>query len=922
MKEGGTVLRFLLVMLIMFAFVSCSEEKPEFEQGLTPVHTDLNYLKDSYGRYLHLRGTNVGGSTKVPLYEPMLDVPLGKARGFSYVGRPFAPGEEDKWFSQLRDLGFNSIRLLFIWEAVFPDKKGEPDQEFLDYFRLIVEKANEYGIYVLFNMHENLFSRHLYSKYNENITPTCTGDEPICLDNVLLPLVGPYTDRVAGDGAPLWAAKVALPEKTNWDGAQWGIYHVLGRLNDTLVDTLALGELVETLKNEYGMDTEEIIDYMQTSITEELKDEEDNVFGIRETCDMLPMTFWGVDNALSIDVEKAYATFFAGNNVFPDRLVDFDEDGNEFVPMHITAAKLLAERDKINNDDEIAEADKESTFATWISDNHPLEQIYYLTGSEKELSKLDRVVTLPENFQVKDMDYVEGLYTPEDYLQEGFTEAWVEIAKIGRDYPNVIGYDIQNEPVSIFIILTVLNVYFDLGLDETIAGLLHDMMVGDNDPDDPNDGDNIWMFINLIEFLPPLNETVQGATGRNDVETKYDWGLLGADLMAMAGLNSGFGKNQLRPFYEKVGTAILDTYMEKYGDDYQKNAPILFLEPTISPESVLGGETGGLGGQWQNYMTQPRFAEKYQPVQMVYAPHWYPDIYASIGFNLDSRMFTDYEYNHRDWEEVLAQKADFASFALDNIPFVLGEFGTYWNYRYEECDPPTAANDYNPYYNEDNCSYYADGERPENEVIDYSDPTVARPGYEQSRYYDYKISTEIMDNYYEALEKLFMNNMNWCYTTDNDPVYGDRWNHEDFSIIDEKGEPRGETAWVRPYPRALSGKPVSMHFYSDHHYFDPEKGVPNAEHEFELVFESKETDAPTLIYVPKIQYPDGFYVWLSDGFATFDTNTQILYYHPTKDDPEWQHKVTIRPPIEGMDVSGWKYFFKNGQVVTASGDAL
>ena len=306
---------------------------------------------------------------------------------------------------------------------------------------------------------------------------------------------------------------------------------------------------------------------------------------------------------------------------------------------------------------------------------------------------------------------------------------------------------------------------------------------------------------------------------------------------------------------------------------------------------------------------------------MIWSPHWYPDIYPNLGFNVKPRQFTDYEYNHRDYSEVFIEKTGYSTFALDEIPTIVGEFGTYWNFQYESCEPPSEANHYNPSY-EGNCSYY-DGDiaRPANDPNTYNEDD-RRPGYEQSRYKNYEISTQIMDNYYEAFEKLFLSNINWCYTADNDPVYGDWWNHEDFSIIDENGLPRGEKAWVRPYPRALSGKPISMHFYSDYHYYDTDKGEVDPYHEFELIFASKETVAPTQIFVPDIQYPDGFYVWLSDGWAAWDDQTQILYYHPTRDEPGWEHKVTIRPPIAGQDASGSKYFVKGDQVITGSGSSL
>jgi hypothetical protein len=128
--------------------------------------------------------------------------------------------------------------------------------------------------------------------------------------------------------------------------------------------------------------------------------------------------------------------------------------------------------------------------------------------------------------------------------------------------------------------------------------------------------------------------------------------------------------------------------------------------------------------------------------------------------------------------------------------------------------------------------------------------------------------------------------------------------------------PRGATAFVRPYPRALPGKPISMHFYSDHHYFDPDKGVPDAVHEFEVVFASRQTDAPALIFVPELPYLDGFYVWLSDGWAVWEEATRLLHVFPQRDEPGWEHRIRIRPPIEGQADGDWDYFVRDGRVVT------
>ncbi len=791
-----------LVLLAMVALVcGCNSSDPVFEDTVSPVSVDLTYLKDAEGRYIHLRGTNVGGSTKAPLAETEANVKElteDDGRSFSYggvndvwvqpdgtvlngAGRPFALDEADKWFSQLRELGFNSIRLLWIWESVYPVAKGEPDLDFLNYFEEIIAKAEQHGIYVLINAHENIWSRHLWSDYNEN-APGVKGE----LDNMLWSLFpndeGKYTDKVVGDGAPMWATRVCLPHK-NWPKddpmgypPNWGTHRLLGRFNDA-IGGYALTELGKALID-MGIDATEMIAEMKQQAPK-------TPFEITDTCDMLPWTFWGANVAVSLDAEQCYASFFAGDKVYPD--VRVTEDG------------------EVMHKDEVPDGVKAQTLS--------------------------------------------------EYLQESYRDAWVEIAKRASKYPNVIGYDIMNEPTSVFILLTAAAAYFEAGLDSAVESILNQLLPAE-EGEDPADGlgAQIWLLIKALEVLPPATT--------DDIKQK--WGFAHANLMEIFNLNTAFDKNELQPLFEYVGAGILEVDPDA----------IIWLEPAFSASNLLGGEGGGVGGQWQSYMTSPNGLG-----QTIYSPHWYPDIYPTLGFNMPSREFRIDEYNHRDYSEMLMQKAGFSSFALNNAPVVFGEFGTYWNYRYLGEDPET-------------------------------------PGYEQSRKYNYEISAQIMDNYYEAFEKHFMSNMNWCYTTDNDPVYGDRWNHEDFSIIDENGEPRGHMAYSRPYAKALSGKPISTHFYSDYHYYDPDKGTPDPFHEFEVVFMSKETDAPTIIYVPEHQYPDGFYVWLSDGWAAWDAEHRDLYVHLTADDPDWEHKVVIRPPIEGQEVEGFDYYIEGEYVIT------
>ena len=83
--------------------------------------------------------------------------------------------------------------------------------------------------------------------------------------------------------------------------------------------------------------------------------------------------------------------------------------------------------------------------------------------------------------------------------------------------------------------------------------------------------------------------------------------------------------------------------------------------------------------------------------------------------------------------------------------------------------------------------------------------------------------------------------------------------------------------------------------------------------------ERRESEKATEVYVPRTQYPNGFYVWLSDGAAFFDDERQILYWYPTDDAPGVEHALHIEPREDIREVSGWSYFFHDGQVIQGSG---
>ena len=97
------------------------------------------YFRDAHGRARLFRGVNLSGRSKQP---------------------PFVPFDDPRDMAPLRDMGFNAIRLLVIWEAVEP-QRGFIDREYLQRLSRFVEQAQRQGIGVLVDLHQDLFSRSL-----------------------------------------------------------------------------------------------------------------------------------------------------------------------------------------------------------------------------------------------------------------------------------------------------------------------------------------------------------------------------------------------------------------------------------------------------------------------------------------------------------------------------------------------------------------------------------------------------------------------------------------------------------------------------------------------------------------------------------------------------------------------------------------
>lgn len=146
--------------------------------------------------------------------------------------------------------------------------------------------------------------------------------------------------------------------------------------------------------------------------------------------------------------------------------------------------------------------------------------------------------------------------------------------------------------------------------------------------------------------------------------------------------------------------------------------------------------------------------------------------------------------------------------------------------------------------------------------------------------------TTALDLMYNAIDRLLLSNTQWNYTVSNsnDPMIADGWNQEDLSIwsadqVDDLAHPdaggRAIEGFCRPYVRAAQGTILSQRF-------DRAAGV------FEAVIDAVAAiPAPTELYVPAIQFPDGYAVTCDGG--DWRQEGALLSVTATRDGP-----LTIR----------------------------
>ena len=126
------------------------------------LRIDGEWFVDDKGRKVLLRGVNLSGSSKIPTRPngaTHLKTDFHDHKEVSFVGRPFPLEEADEHLRRIKHWGFNGVRFLVTWEAIEHAGPGEYDKEYLDYVEEVLKIIDSYGLHVIIDPHQDVWSR-------------------------------------------------------------------------------------------------------------------------------------------------------------------------------------------------------------------------------------------------------------------------------------------------------------------------------------------------------------------------------------------------------------------------------------------------------------------------------------------------------------------------------------------------------------------------------------------------------------------------------------------------------------------------------------------------------------------------------------------------------------------------------------------
>lgn len=422
----------------------------------------------------------------------------------------------------------------------------------------------------------------------------------------------------------------------------------------------------------------------------------------------------------------------------------------------------------------------------------------------------------------------------QDFLQDHYIQSIKQVVDVLKDLPNVIGYDTLNEPSCGFI-----------GQPSLSGQTINPLMFGD---------------------MPTFLQSMLLGSGYSQEVQVYKLGLFGFVKNGKRVLNQDgtsiwqeghediwkkHGVWDILP--DKTAVVIKDDYFLKvngrtvnFNQDYFKPFTRRVIKEirSIDPDAIIFLEE--IPSQSDLTWT------KDDPDDVVLAAHWYDDLTLlkksfRTWFTIDVRKMKLVFGKRRVRLNFAGQIAGIIHHAIgkmNNIPSLVGEVGIPFDLHQKKA--------------------YLTG--------DDSDQVKA------------------LDATMYALESNFANFTLWNYTSDNNNLHGDQWNDEDLSVfsrdqmtgsgsINDGG--RALRAAIRPYPMKIAGEPIRMSF-----------DIKTRRFSFDFTSQPG-IEMPTEVFVPVLQYPNGFMVSVSDGTYQWDSEAQLLIYQP--DTSSEIHTIEVLP---------------------------
>ncbi len=142
-----------LLLIALILLLGCKSEASNSEKSTDPIKITIKnqHFVDNSGRQVILNGINV--------------VSKSKEEGYIFQG-------DKEVYANFKKLGFNSIRFIIIWAGLEPEP-GVYNEEYLKEIDKRIKWAGENGLFVILDMHQDLFS----VKYADGAPEWATLDE-------------------------------------------------------------------------------------------------------------------------------------------------------------------------------------------------------------------------------------------------------------------------------------------------------------------------------------------------------------------------------------------------------------------------------------------------------------------------------------------------------------------------------------------------------------------------------------------------------------------------------------------------------------------------------------------------------------------------------------------------------------------------